>query len=130
MLREIDQNIWVSERQFKSLGLEVGTRMTAIRLGNGELIVISSIDVDVSFPWQTRLIAKILGGDRQLEPTILEKLASRDKEQVKQSIQQVLCWDFDRVIVAHGSIVERDGKRQLQVGYEKFLSTTNLQIAC
>lgn len=242
MLREIDKNIWVSEREFKFFGLEVGTRMTAIRLGNGELIVISPIDVDeitiqqlnalgnvstiiapncyhhlflstfksiyphaeiwaapgldskiqnltldrilnkrgtignldeveyllfagfqtigigssgilneivfwhresqsliltdtafhfdVTFPWQTRLIAKILGGDRQLEPTILEKLASRDKEQVKQSIQQVLCWDFDRVIVAHGSIVERDGKRQLQVGYEKFLSTTNLQIAC
>jgi len=240
MLRKIDKNIWVSEQQFKFLGLEVGTRMTVIRLGNGELIVISPIDVeeitiqqinelgnvtviiapncyhhlfltnfksiypdaeiwvapgldskrpnitidrifnergkigdldeveyllfagfqtigignsgilneivfwhresqsliltdtafhfDVSFPWQTRLIARILGGDRQLEPTLLEKLASRDKEQVKQSIQKVLCWNFHRVIMAHGSIIERDGKRQLQAGYERFLSTTNLQI--
>lgn len=241
MLREIDRNIWVGERQFKFLGLEVGTRMTVIRLDNGELIIISPIDVDeitlqqinelgnvttiiapncyhhlflnnfksiypnaeiwvapgldlkrpdiksdrifnecgkvgnsneieyllfagfqtlgignsgilneivfwhresqtliltdtafhfdVSFPWQTRLIAKVLGGDRSLEPTLLEKLASRDKERVKQSIQKVLCWDFERVIMAHGSIIERDGKRQLQAGYEKFLSTTNLQIA-
>ncbi|OWY66799.1 hypothetical protein B7486_34625 [cyanobacterium TDX16] len=241
MLREIDQNIWICERQFKFLGLEVGTRMSVIRLSHGELIVISPLDVDettiqqinqlgnviaiiapncyhhlfltkfkaiypnaeiwvapgldskrpditsdrilnecgkigdldeveyllfagfqtigignsgilneivfwhresqtliltdtafhfdASFPWQTRLIAKILGGDRQLEPTRLEKLASRDKEKVKQSIQKVLCWDFDRVIMAHGSIIERDGKRQLQAGYEKFLSTKNLQIA-
>lgn len=241
MLREIDRNIWVGERQLKFLGLEVGTRMTVIRLDNGELIIISPIDVDettiqqinalghvttiiapncyhhlflnnfksiypnaeiwvapgldlkrpditsdrifnecgkvgnsneieyllfagfqtlgignsgilneivfwhresqtliltdtafhfdVSFPWQTRLIAKVLGGDRSLEPTLLEKLASRDKERVKQSIQKVLCWDFERVIMAHGSIIERDGKRQLQAGYEKFLSTTNLQIA-
>jgi hypothetical protein len=235
MLKEIDKNIWVSERHFKFLGLEVGTRMTVIRLGNGELIVISPIDVDditvqqinelgkvtaivspncyhylflakfksiypdakiwaapglaskrpeltidrtlnehgtignfdeieyllfagfqtlgfgstgilneivflhresrtliltdtafhfdANFPWQTRLAARIIGGDRQLEPTILEKLASRNKEQVKRSIQQVLCWDFHRVIMAHGSIIERDGKRQLKAGYERFLST-------
>ncbi|MBD2307015.1 DUF4336 domain-containing protein [Chroococcidiopsis sp. FACHB-1243] len=241
MLREIDQNIWVGERQFQFFGLEVGTRMTVIRLDNGELIIISPIDVDeitiqqinalgnvitiiapncyhhlfltnfkeiypnaeiwtapgldlkrpditsdrifnergkignsneveyllfagfqtigiggsgvlneivfwhrasqtliltdtafhfdASFPWQMRLVAKILGGDRSLEPTLLEKLASRDKERVKQSIQKVLCWDFHRVIMAHGSIIERDGKRQLQAGYEKFLSTKNLQIA-
>jgi Domain of unknown function (DUF4336) len=239
MLREIDKNIWVSERQFQFFGLEVGTRMTVIRLSHGEIIIISPLDVDeittqqinelgnvttiiapncyhylflakfksiypsakiwaapgldakipaltidrilnergtignldeieyflfagfqtigiggsgilneivfwhresqsliltdtafhfdASFPWQTRLVAKIIGGDRALEPTILEKIASRDKEQVKRSIQQVLCWNFHRVIMAHGSIIERDGKRQLAVGYERFLSTTNLQ---
>ena len=70
-----------------------------------------------------------MSSDRQLEPTLLEKLACRDKTQVKHSIQKVLCWDFHRVIMAHGSIIERDGKRQLQAGYEKFLSTKNLQIA-
>ena len=88
----------------------------------------TAFHVDASFPWQTQLVFRIIGGDRQLEPTLLEKLASRDKERVKQSIQKVLCWDFDRVIMAHGSIIERDGKRQLQAGYEKFLSITNLQI--
>jgi len=239
MLREIDKNIWVSERKFQFFGLEVGTRMTVIRLTNGEIIVISPIDADkitiqqinelgnvtviiapncyhylflakfksiyhsakiwaapgldakiptlridrilnergtiggldeieyflfagfqtigiggsvilneivfwhresqsliltdtafhfdASFPWQTRLVARIIGGDRQLEPTILEKLASRNKEQIKRSIQHVLCWDFNRVIMAHGSIIKRDGKRQLAAGYERFLSTTIIQ---
>lgn len=46
MLREIDRNIWVAEQPLKYWGLEVGTRMTVIRLTNGELIVISPIKVD------------------------------------------------------------------------------------
>jgi hypothetical protein len=45
MLREIDKNLWVSEQKFQFLGLEVGTRMTVIRLSNGELIAISPIDI-------------------------------------------------------------------------------------
>ena len=52
----------------------------------------------------------------------------KNHSKVKQSIQKVLCWDFHRVIMAHGSIIERDGKCRLQAGYEKFLSITNLQI--
>ncbi|MGK7926911.1 MAG: DUF4336 domain-containing protein [Spirulina sp.] len=46
MLRNIDRNIWVAEKPFKFLGLEVGTRMTIIRLDNGDLIVISPIAKD------------------------------------------------------------------------------------
>ncbi|BAZ14066.1 hypothetical protein NIES4071_59060 [Calothrix sp. NIES-4071] len=43
MLREIDNNLWVAEQPFKYWGLEVGARMTVIRLISGELIVISPI---------------------------------------------------------------------------------------
>lgn len=46
MLREIDRNIWISEQPLKYWGFEVGTRMTILRLTNGELIVISPIKVD------------------------------------------------------------------------------------
>ncbi len=46
MLREIDNNIWVAEQPLKYWGLEVGTRMTVIRLTTGELIVISPIQSD------------------------------------------------------------------------------------
>ncbi|WP_375498341.1 hypothetical protein [uncultured Nostoc sp.] len=30
-------------------------------------------------------------------------------------------WDFERVIMAHGSIIEQDGKSQFKAGYEWFL---------
>ncbi len=46
MLRKLDENIWVAEQPLKYFGLNVGTRMTVIRLGNGDLVVISPIEVD------------------------------------------------------------------------------------
>ena len=46
MLKEVDTNIWVAEQKLKYLGLQVGTRMTIIRLNNGVLVVISPIKID------------------------------------------------------------------------------------
>lgn len=235
MLREIDKNIWVCEQPLKFWGLEVGTRMTIIRLTNGELIVISPIKAlettihqinelgnvtfiiapncyhhlfvldfksvypnakiwvapgleskrqdlpidkvlsngkvgnadeveyllvegfkvfdlngssilneivffhresqtliltdtayhfDKSFSLKTQLAARLIRGYNRLTPSLLEKIATPEKEKVKHSIQKVFCWDFRRVIMAHGSIIENDAKIKLKEGYEWFLSTT------
>lgn len=235
MLRGIDKNIWVAEQPFKYFGLEVGTRMTVIRLINDELIIISPIQTDdqtiiqlnaigkvayiiapnlfhylfisefkaiypeaklwissgleskipnisidrvinvpegnifeqidyllfdglklldlsgrmiynefvffhrqsqtliltdiafhfdKSFSLQTRLAAKFLGIYEKLSPSPLEKLALNEKEKVKNSIQKVLRWNFNRVIMAHGSIIEDSGNQKLKEGYESFLSAS------
>lgn len=235
MLKEIDKNIWVAEQPFKYFGLEVGTRMTVIRLLNGELIVISPIEIDSqtinklnkigkvayiiapnlyhhlfiskikqiypeaklwsppglqskipnisidkvlsipegnifeeidyllfdgfkildltgisilnefvffhrqshtliltdtafhfdkSFSLRTRLAAKFLGVYEKLTPSPLEKLAINEKEKVKKSIQNVLRWNFNKVIMAHGSIIEDNGNQKLKKGYETFLGTS------
>ena len=69
----------------------------------------------------TRLAARVLGPYKTLQPSRLEKWGSCDKATVATSVQQVLRWDFDRVIPGHGSIVETDGKAQFKHGYEWFL---------
>ncbi|MBE9155427.1 DUF4336 domain-containing protein [Nodosilinea sp. LEGE 06152] len=76
---------------------------------------------DESFPWLTQLVTKIGGGYKSLSPSLLERVATTEKAKVKASVEQVLRWDFERVIVAHGSIVEGDGKSQFKRGYETFL---------
>jgi hypothetical protein len=76
---------------------------------------------DNSFPLTTQLATRILGGYLTLSPTILEKLAIDNKTQLKQSIKTILNWDFERVIMAHGTIVEREGKQKLVQGYQQFL---------
>lgn len=78
---------------------------------------------DQSFSLKTRLAAKLLGVYGELSPSPLEKLATREKEKVKNSVYKVLRWDFKRVIMAHGSIIE-DGKQKLKQGYEWFLGTS------
>lgn len=76
---------------------------------------------DESFPWLTQLVTKAGGSYKTLSPSLLERVATTEKSKVKASAQQVLGWDFERVVVAHGRIVDRDGKAQFKRGYEAFL---------
>jgi hypothetical protein len=240
MLRAIDRDLWVAEQPLRYFGLDIGTRMTVIRLTGGELVVISPIQVsddlvgeldelgtvehiiapnlyhhlfatefkaaypaatfwataglrakkpelaidqvieanadsprngpwngpwngierlffdgfktlslsgpdpldewvffhpasrtllltdtafcfDQSFPWLTQLVTKVGGGYKNLSPSLLERISTTEKNKVRSAAQQVLRWDFDRVIMAHGSIVDQGGKEQFKRGYEKFL---------
>lgn len=232
MLRQLDQNLWVAEQPLTYLGLEVGTRMTAVRLRDKKLAVISPIELtaelkqqlnsigliehiiapnpyhylyardckslypnatfwgtiglqekqpelaidrliqpddndlwkdlsgiffegfktlgpngfealnewvflheasrtliltdaafhyDNSFPWVKQLIARVIGCYDALTPSILEKVAIRDKQTLQKSVEAVLKWDFDRVVMAHGSVIEQGGKEMFRRGYCKFL---------
>ncbi len=78
---------------------------------------------DGNFTFKTQLAARLLGIYGKLAPSFLEKLASKETQKVKQSFQKVFEWDFDRVIMAHGSIVETGAKPKLKQGYENFLGT-------
>lgn len=240
MLRAIDKNIWVGEQPLKYLGLNVGTRMTVIRLVTGELVVISPIQVDSitinqlnsignvnyiiapnlyhylfatdfksiypkaqfwatpglefkrtelpidkilsfdersslngvdyllfdgfktldtngysllnecvffhqeshtlvltdtayyfdeSFSLTTQLAAKLIGSYKKLRPSLLERIATGELEKVKLSVQKVLSWDFNRVVMAHGSIVESDAKQKFREGYEWFLGMSLTTVA-
>lgn len=76
---------------------------------------------DESFPPLTQLVARALGGYKNLSPSLLEKVATQETQKVKQAVQKVLAWDFERVIMAHGSIIENDAKQRFREGYEWFL---------
>ncbi len=76
---------------------------------------------DDSFPIITQFAARVIGGYKNLSPSLLEKVASTEKAKLKLAIQKILVWDFERVIMAHGSIIESQGKQRFKAGYESFL---------
>jgi Domain of unknown function (DUF4336) len=76
---------------------------------------------DKTNAWETRLVGKLIGGYKALQPTLLEKWSLTNRDLVERSIRAVLAWDFDRVIMAHGSIIETNGKAMLKAGYEWLL---------
>ncbi len=76
---------------------------------------------DETNAWETKLVGKLIGGYKALQPTLLEKWTLTDRALVERSIRAVLAWDFDRVIMAHGSIIETNGKAMLKAGYEWLL---------
>lgn len=64
-----------------------------------------------------RFLGRMGGTYGQLAPTRLERLMMRDKQALRASVERILEWPFDRVIMAHGSIMETGGRDALADGY-------------
>jgi hypothetical protein len=68
-------------------------------------------------PPLTRVAFRVIRGYGHFGPTVLEKLLIRDRAAARECLKQILAWDFERVILAHGRILERGGREPLQRGY-------------
>ncbi|MBI4515865.1 MAG: DUF4336 domain-containing protein [Deltaproteobacteria bacterium] len=221
MLRELDNDLWVVERPQRFYGLEVGTRMSVIRLTDGSLLLHSPValspelgreldargavrfvvapnrfhhlyagEVQRAYPqarlwvapglerkrpdlrisgvlgdgapeqWRgevdqvffrgrpfenevaffhrasrtlllcdlafnfgrsaaplTRLLMSVLQRRGGFGPSRLDPLLIRDRTAARASLAAILAWDFDRVVVAHGDVLERGGHAALRAGY-------------
>ena len=74
-------------------------------------------------PKGTQRTLRWLGG-KQFGPTWLERLVmTRDRTAARRSFEQLLCWEFDRVIVAHGAVLETGGRAALVEGYHWLLGS-------
>ena len=226
MLSELSTNIWVTERPQRFYGLEVGTRMTVIRLADGSLLLHSPVELDAelrreleavgrvrfavapnrvhhlyagevakAYPgarlwvgpglerkrpdlvfagvlgdeapaeWKdevdqtffrgrpyenevvffhrasrtlimcdlafnfgprtaapTRLLMKLLRSYGRFGPSTLDPLLIRDRRAARRSLERILAWDFDRVVVAHGDVLESGGHEALRQGYSWLLA--------
>ncbi len=214
MLQALGNNIWVVARPFQFMGLETGTRMTVMRLANGELVLHSPVQLNqelnlqlkalgrpayilapnrfhhlgvgdylTAFPdirvflapgldkkrgdlpchgilpkdqppqWQGEIELELFGGaplvsevivfhapsrtliltdlafnfrhpqgfglrmylrmnsalGRVATPWLMRRL-TRDKAAARASLQRVLKWDFQRIVVSHGEVVEEHAR--------------------
>lgn len=65
----------------------------------------------------TRLLMLLIRSYGRFGPSKLDPLLIRDRAAARQSLERILGWDFDRVVVAHGEILERGGHQALREGY-------------
>jgi len=226
-LRELAPELWVAERPQRFYGLEVGTRMTVVRLADGSLLLHSPVSLDAALreeldalgpvrfavapnrvhhlhagevakvypearlwvapglerkrpdlvfegvlgdeapaawrgevdqaffrgrPYEnevvfhhrasrtlvlcdlafhfragthpvTRLLMRLIRSYDRFGPSRLDPLLIRDRKQARESLERILAWNFDRVVVAHGDVLERGGRQALREGYAWLLAT-------
>lgn len=219
--RQLAENLWVFDRPFRMFGLAIGTRMTAVRLPDGSLLLHSPVALDeaterevdalgpvrhviapnrlhhlfvddyrhaygeallwaapglpekrqdvrfdgvlgdeantgwagvldqrlvrgapalseVAFlhresrtlmladlamnfreqvPWPTALWLRATGIHGRFGVSRLLRAAVRDRAALRESLDAILAWDFERVIVTHGVVLQRQGKRLLREAY-------------
>lgn len=70
----------------------------------------------------TRWLMRLLRSYGRLGPTTLDPLLIRDRDAARESLERILAWDFDRVVVAHGDVQEHGGRELLRHGYAWLLA--------
>jgi hypothetical protein len=68
-------------------------------------------------PRATRVVFRLLGAYGRFGPTLVEKLLIRDRAAARAALERILAWDFDRVVVTHGAVLEHGGRDALRAGY-------------
>lgn len=70
----------------------------------------------------TRLLMRLLRSYGRFGPSKLDPLLIRDRRAARHSLERILGWDFDRVVVAHGDVLESGGRAALRQGYSWLLA--------
>jgi hypothetical protein len=66
----------------------------------------------------TRMMARAMGVYGRPAPSKLVKFYLKDRKLVRETIQKILKWDFDRIVLSHGDIVERGGKQHFRDAFD------------
>lgn len=61
-----------------------------------------------------RLYMRLTGGLGKPVQTVVLKSLVKDRAAARATVDQLLAWDFDRVVMAHRDILERGGKQALR----------------
>ncbi len=80
-----------------------------------------AFNIGSSSPPLTRLAFRLGGTYGRLSPTLLERILVRDRAAFRHSLERVLEWPFERVVVAHGDVSEKGGREELVHGYSWLL---------
>jgi hypothetical protein len=65
----------------------------------------------------TRTYLRMMGAHGGFRQSKMVRLCVRDRDAARRSIARVLEWDFDRVIVTHGAVLETGGKAALRAAF-------------
>jgi hypothetical protein len=68
-------------------------------------------------PNRARIFHALVGAVGCFGPHRIVRFAIRDRKDARRSVDRILAWDFDRVVVSHGEVLETGGKRELESAF-------------
>ena len=64
-------------------------------------------------PWWTRTAMRMMGGYPGPRTTLIERILAK-RAMASEQISAILGWDFDRIVLAHGDIIDDDATGHLR----------------
>jgi hypothetical protein len=90
---------------------------------SGTLILADLVQsADSGGPLLTRLVKRLMGTYKRPGLPLPFRFGFRDKAAARASVERILSWEFDRILLCHGPIVESGGKAVFREAYS-FLSS-------
>jgi hypothetical protein len=71
---------------------------------------------------RAKLFHRLVGATGRFGPHRILRAAIRDREAARRSLETILAWDFDRIVVTHGDVLEQGGPEALRAGFAYLLS--------
>ena len=106
--RDVEQVYFSSRRENEVVFFD---RRTRTMISADALLNLSVHDMA-----STRFIARLMGNSA---PGVghLERFMIRDRGLARRQVDRILAWDIDRIVVAHGGLVDRDGREVMRSAY-------------
>jgi hypothetical protein len=98
-------------------GMPVVNEFVFLHLASRTLIV-ADLVFNLDPPdFMSRILLRLNGALGRPTPSRMFKMAIRDRAAFRESLDTVLAWDFDRVIVGHGENIASGGRAVLREAY-------------
>ena len=68
--------------------------------------------------WPTRIFLRLMGGLGEFGCPRHVRWSIRDRQAARSSLDQVLNWGTDRIVVAHGVVLQHSGTRSLRESFD------------
>jgi hypothetical protein len=70
----------------------------------------------------TRWLMRLIRSYGHFGPSKLDPFLIKDRAAARASLERILAWDFDRIVIAHGEVLEHGGHAALSSGYRWLLA--------
>lgn len=118
-LTETAPRIWADELAQHAVGGMPKVNEFAFFHGASRSLLLTDLAFNIcsSNSLITRLGMRVNGAYGRLAMTRMGRSMVADRAAFRRSVEAILAWDFDRVIVAHGDVVETGGREALIAGF-------------
>jgi hypothetical protein len=108
---------WAGELEVVEIGGAPAAREVAVLHAPSRTLILTEVvfNFNDNQPLWTELLLRVaVGGEHHPGMPRPVKAGVKDEAAFQASMQSILAWDFDRVIVGHGDVIESGGKEKLR----------------
>ena len=124
-LSPLPDELWADELPRTAVGNRVMRELVLFHRASRTLITVDLVehigDATPGLDRVMRMWIKLLGMWNKPRAAPELRWLTRDRAEARSAIQRILSWDFDKMVIAHGELFERDAKVALREAWRFLL---------